>query len=760
MDSAYALPGRGNNRISNRMMKRITDTLLIAFCAALLTGCITKKESGDSEKLIRTPFTAGINKPVDWPAFLAGHDLVWDSLPAIFDHGAFLGNGMLGVMIYADGPDRIRFEIGRSDVTDHRRDNARLPIGGMILKTAGLIKSGTLRLVLWDAEVRGEVVTDKGRIRFRAMVHSDEMALIVDLEKADGEKEAFFNWEAEKAEVFRDKVINVHVEPNPPPLSGSEGKTEFCTQRRVAGGDFSTAWQIQGSGSKQRLILTVTDAFPGLNSKEAAFATIRRVTSIPVDSLEKTHRAWWHAYYPASFVSVPDKKIEGFYWVQMYKLACATRADRQVMDLLGPWYRSTEWPRVWWNLNIEIAYSPVYAANHPELGESFTRFVDAKRDNFRYNAKSIWGYDSCATVPHNTDYEGLRGDGGAATPSAINPGDFTWGMFLYWEQYRYTMDDALVTNQADHAFYPLLKESINLYLHLLRPGEDGKLHLPRMHSPEYSREGAADNNYNLALLRWGCTTLLYLNKRYGFNDSQRSEWQRVLHDLVPYPQDQNGFMIGATVPFSHSHRHWSHMLMVWPLHMLSVEEPANRVLLEKTLQHWLTIDKGREIYGLSNLAASLLYATMGNGEKALEHLRAHNNDKRFVMPNTMYVEIYPVIECSLFAARALQEMLLQSWGDRIRIFPAMPSEWREAVFNDLRAEGAFLVSAERRDGQTRWVRIKSLAGAVCRVRPGFNGAFTSSLPALKIQEIAPGFFELGLKKGEEVTLYRKDSVTQ
>jgi alpha-L-fucosidase 2 len=757
-DPEYAFPGQGNNRITNRIMKKIRNTILIAFCTVLLTGFVTTKETEYSEKIIQNPLTVDVNKLVDWPAFLSRHDLVWDSLPAIFDHGAFLGNGMIGTMIYADGPDRLRFEIGRSDVTDHRRDNGRLPIGGMILKTSGLIKSGTLRLILWDAEVRGEVVTDKGRIRFRAMVHSDEMALIVDLNKAGGEKDASFIWEAEKAEVFRDKVIKVQVEQNPHPVTGSEGKTDFSTQRRVAGGDFTTAWQVQGTGSKQRLMLTVADAYSGLNSKEAALDTVRRITSIPVNSLEKTHREWWHAYYPASFLSVPDKKIEAFYWIQMYKLACATRPDRQVIDLLGPWYRSTEWPRVWWNLNIEIAYSPVYTANHPELGESFTRFVDAKRDNFIYNAKSIWGFDSCATVPHNTDYDGLRGDGGVATQSAINPGDFTWGMFLYWQQYRYTMDDALVTNQAKHAFYPLLKGSINLYLHLLRPGDDGKLHLPRMHSPEYSREGDVDNNYNLALLRWGCTTLLDLNKRYGFNDPQRSEWERVLHDLVPYPQNENGFMIGATVPFSHSHRHWSHMLMVWPLHMLSVEQPANRVLLEKTLHHWLTIDGAREIYGWSNLAASLLYSTMGNGEKALEHLRAHNNDKRFVMPNTMYVEIYPVIECSLFAARALQEILLQSWGDQIRVFPAMPSEWKEAVFNDFRTEGAFLVSAERQDGQTRWVRIKSLAGAICRVRPGFTGAFTSSLPSLKIQEVEPGIFELGLAKGEEVTLFQKSGV--
>jgi hypothetical protein len=317
------------------------------------------------------------------------------------------------------------------------------------------------------------------------------------------------------------------------------------------------------------------------------------------------------------------------------------------------------------------------------------------------------------------------------------------------------MDDSLVIDQKQHAFYPLLKGSINLYLKLLKYGPDGKLHLPLLHSPEYSLEGDIDNNYNLSLLRWGCTTLLDLNGRYGFKDPQKLEWERIVRDLVAYPQNENGFMIGATVPFARSHRHWSHLLMVWPLHMLSVEQPENKALVEKTLTHWLTVEGGKQIYGWSSAAASLLYSSMGDGNKALEHLRAHHNNKLFVMPNTMYIEGSPVIECSLFAAKSLQDMLLQSWGDRIRIFPAIPAEWKEASFHDLRAEGAFLVSAERRNGKTDWVRIKSLAGAPCRIRPGFTGHFDLSSPVVKMHEIEPGVFELGLEKGQEVILSQK-----
>jgi hypothetical protein len=429
-----------------------------------------------------------------------------------------------------------------------------------------------------------------------------------------------------------------------------------------------------------------------------------------------------------------------------------------VLDLMGPWYRDTRWPRIWWNLNIQIAYSPVYTANRLELGESFTRFIDAKRDNFVQTAKDLWKVDDCATVTATSDYEGLTGDGLLAG-SMTNPGDFTWGLYLYWQQYRFSMNETLVTDHRKHAFYPLLKQSVNLYLHILEKGDDDKLHLPKMNSPEYGDD--TDTNYNLSLLRWACETLLYLDERYSFNDPMRTEWKRVLKDLVAYPQDENGLRIGQNLPFEHSHRHWSHILMVWPLHILSTEQPTNKELVEKSVKHWLRVEDAKGIFGWSNAAASAIYSYLGDGENALRCLKSHHNDKRFVMPNTQYVEGSPVIECSLVAAESLQEMLIQSWGDVIRIFPAIPSEWKDASFQDLRAEGAFLVTAVRKDGKTKWVRIKSLAGEPCRVKPKFSGLFhISSDSQITSKEVKPGVFELNLKKGQEVLLYQDDNIPE
>ena len=48
-----------------------------------------------------------------------------------------------------------------------------------------------------------------------------------------------------------------------------------------------------------------------------------------------SHRAWWHRYYPASFLSFPDARLESYYWIQIYKLGSAMRDDGPILDLNG-----------------------------------------------------------------------------------------------------------------------------------------------------------------------------------------------------------------------------------------------------------------------------------------------------------------------------------------------------------------------------------------------------------------------------------------
>jgi len=155
---------------------------------------------------------------------------------------------------------------------------------------------------------------------------------------------------------------------------------------------------------------------------------------------------------------------------------------------------------------------------------------------------------------------------------------------------------------------------------------------------------------------------------------------------------------------------------------------------------------------------SSMQSSVGNGDGALLHMdRALST--RHLGPNTLHYEserrVFPCSETHGGMCQMLQDMLIQSWGERIRVFPGVPKAWKDAVFHNLRAEGAFLVSAVRKEGKTAWVHLQSLAGEPCVLQADFGGATPKVLAKreAKLTNLSPGTWSLNLKKGESAVLY-------
>ena len=126
---------------------------------------------------------------IDWPAFLARHDLVWKRLPTRWEEGPFLGNGLIGAVMYAP-EGALSWQLGRSDLTDHRaephpmRARARLPLGRMVLHLGAPATGMDARLDLWNAEVSGTLSAGRTQLPFRSFVHADEPVLVIELAAA------------------------------------------------------------------------------------------------------------------------------------------------------------------------------------------------------------------------------------------------------------------------------------------------------------------------------------------------------------------------------------------------------------------------------------------------------------------------------------------------------------------------------------------------------------------------------------------------
>jgi hypothetical protein len=335
----------------------------------------------------------------------------------------------------------------------------------------------------------------------------------------------------------------------------------------------------------------------------------------------------------------------------------------------------------------------------------------------------------------------------------LSTGNLTWALHNAYMQYRYTMDEEMLREKI----YPLLTRAINYYLHFMIEGEDGKLHLPKTSSPEYG--DAEDCNYDLALLRWGCRTLIDSAKILEIDDPLLPKWRDVLKRLTPYPVDETGFMIGKGVPYAKSHRHYSQLLMLYPLCMMDLDDPAQRELAMKSLKHWQSYPDA--LAGYSYTGSSSMFALFGDGEMAEQRMQDFFDDK--LLPNTFYKEGSPVIETPPAGARSIEDMLIQSWNNMIQVFPAIPKKWADVSFANLRAEGAFLVSAVRNDGKTSFVVIESLAGERCRVRTGIKGKLkVIGVDLDAVKNLGNGVVEIALPKGDVVVLadasYRGDFV--
>jgi alpha-L-fucosidase 2 len=180
-------------------------------------------------------------------------------------------------------------------------------------------------------------------------------------------------------------------------------------------------------------------------------------------------------------------------------------------------------------------------------------------------------------------------------------------------------------------------------------------------------------------------------------------------------------------------------MAIHPFNLITVEGgPEDRRIIESSVAKWDRLGTKAWVgYSFSWMAC--LRARVGDAEAAWRNLdiylrafilrngfHANGDQLKAGYSNATYRPF--TLEGNFLAAQAVHEMLLQSWsptaGTRdtevIRIFPATPAAWREASFDDLRAEGGHRVSARREQGATTWFRIVAGRDGNVRILDNFG----------------------------------------
>lgn len=485
------------------------------------------------------------------------------------------------------------------------------------------------------------------------------------------------------------------------------------------------------------LALAITAACDGADPLALAKERTAKALDAGYDRLLADHVQWWKQFWSASGIRVPDSAIQGHYDLAQYFYGAASRRGAPPMPLQGVWTADEgdlpPWKGDYHNdLNTQLTYWAYLSAGHLSQGQSFLDFMWDLLPEHRRFARDFYQTPGAA-VPGVMGLDGkpLGGWG----QYSLSPTMGAWVAHTFYLHWRYTMDRRFLTERA----IPYCSAIAQCLRALLRPGANGKLKLPLSSSPELHNNALEawvqpNSNYDLALMRWLFEALGEMCAAAGA--TQAAQWKALSGQLDELAVAGAGLHAGALMvspseALQESHRHFSHLMAIHPLGTLTIEgSDRDRQVIAASLEQLEKLGI-REWCGYSFAWMACLSARCGLGGLAARHLNTYlqvfvspngfhlNSDFKRILPEVRRKGRPFTLEGNFAAAQAVHEMLLQSWGGVVRVFPAMPATWTDAAFENLRAEGAWLVSARRVAGCTRWLRIAAEYGGRLRLRNPF-----------------------------------------
>ena len=510
-------------------------------------------------------------------------------------------------------------------------------------------------------------------------------------------------------------------------LGYPQGKVEegdgFSTYHQEGWGGFAYDVAVKWKNRNGKCVgaWSVTSRMCEENASSEVDGAFRR--GISADRREQLE--FWKEFNGKSSISVPDPVIQKQYDNEMYKFGSVAREYSYPISLQAVWTADNGKLPPWkgdyhHDLNTQLSYWPSYTGNHLTEESGYLNVLWRQRDAYRTFTRQYFEKDGMAIPGVCT----LTGEPmGGWIQYSLSQTTAAWLAHHFYLHWKYSADGDFLRERG----YPFVKECAVFLEAQTTVGEDGKRVLEYSTSPEiYDNSLKAwfrtITNYDLAQ-----TTNLFKiasEMAAGLGLEEEARHWNDLRCQMPAPDvDEDGALTFAKgFPYNESHRHFSHAMSIHPFGLINWEDGEESRRIIKA-----TLDRMEEIG--PRLWCGYSYSWFGNmkarafdGEGALRYLR--DFAECFCLPNTFHANgdqsksgksgftYRPfTLEGNFAFAAGVQEMLLQSHTDTIRVFPAIPKSWKDVSFKDLRARGAFLVSASRKDGKTESVRILSEKGS-------------------------------------------------
>ena len=451
------------------------------------------------------------------------------------------------------------------------------------------------------------------------------------------------------------------------------------------------------------------------------------------DAVAKESFQWWNRFWNTSAVHVPDAKIQGHYDFVKYLYGAGSRPGAPPIPLQGVWTADAgslpPWKGDYHNdLNTQMTYCAYQTAGLFESGRSFLDFNWNLLPEYRKFAQGFFGVPG-ALVPGVMTLKGEPMGGWGMY--SLSPTNGAWIAHLFYRHWRVTQDSAFLRSRA----YPWCKEVGTALKSLLKQGPDGYLQLPLSSSPEIHDNSLQawlqpNSNYDQMQLVEIFEDLAEMAESLRL-PQEAKDWRALRGKLAPYVVDPatHSLMFAKGEPYRESHRHFSHVMAIYPFGKLNAlngdkaVEPSIRLLDQTGTAwwcgysfSWMSAMCARN--GLSDLAAKYLddyidAFILRNG------FHANGDQKKRGLSNFTYRPV--TLEGNFQAMEAVHEMLLQSWGGTISVFPAVRSSWKDVSFESLRADGGFKVWANRVAGRATYLRVQATVGHELAILDPFEG---------------------------------------
>jgi len=643
--------------------------------------------------------------------------------------GPILGNGDVGV-VKSGAPDAQRFWISKCDFWKAKPGNhqggAPKVIGGLDLRIPAL-KGASYRAeqVLYEPEIRSTFRTADGSVEMSSWVAASEDLLVVSL-------------------TAKGKAVGVEAKPwvqtgdEATTTRGAAKSVQWIT-RAYTGADLD--WPT-GAAVAVRCLDTDGNAFtlhPGrpitigvairtshdINTYlDDARSRIARLSHGEIESMRTAHVKWWRDFWSKSFIEIPDKLIEKFWYGSLYIMASCSRNDGFPPGLFGNWCTndSPAWAGDYHlNYNHEAPWWGCYSSNHIELTTPYDAPLLAFMPRGRFYARRDL---NCRGIyyPVGIGPKGLettRNPSGYGYKPRADGGDH--GHFL-GQKYNAAYGAVNMAMRFYHTYdleyvrrvYPYLIEVGSFWEDYLK-FENGRYVIHEDCLNETKKPDDVNPANCMGMVKMCFQALIEMSTELDVDADRRRKWRHILDHFSEFPTYQYK---GKTV-FSGAEKGqsanggdlgWPIIEHIWPAGQIGLDsDPRSLQISRNTIRLKPSWHSNNCVPMTYTAAARVGY----DPNLLLGHLR--DECRNHGLPNLFLFHGGGGIECASAVPSAINEMLLQSHERVLRFFPVWPNGM-DARFGNLRAYGAFLVCSELKDGKVQYVSITSEKGRDCVVQ--------------------------------------------